>query len=138
MAFLDKFKNGLSKTRDFILGQVDNIAAAFGIFDEEELEDLEMVLIQADVGAEVSDKLMEDLRRQMKEKKNKSSAFVMKTLKKDMRDILGEKTPLPLADDRLNVIMLVGVNGTGKTTTAGKLALRFASENKKVLMWVQE
>lgn len=134
MAFFDKFKEGLSKTRDFIMGQVNNIAAAFGIFDEEELEDLEMTLIRADLGAEVTDELMENLRREMKENMNRSAAFVMRTLKKDIREILGEKKELPLASDRMNVIMLVGVNGTGKTTTAGKLALRFSRQGKKVLM----
>lgn len=134
MGFFDKFKNGLTKTRDFLMGQVNNIAASLGFFDEEELEELEIALIRADLGASVTDRLMEDLRRQMREQKNKSSAFVLKTLKKDIRSILGEKESLSLCPDRLNVIMLVGVNGTGKTTTAGKLALRFSREGKKVLM----
>lgn len=134
MAIFDKFKQGLTKTRNFLMDQVNNIGARLGFFDEEELEELEMVLIQADLGANTVDKLMESLREKMRVQGNRSSAFVLSTLKSDMRKILGESPILKLEDNRLNIIMLVGVNGTGKTTTAGKLALRYTSEGKKVIL----
>lgn len=134
MALLDKFKQGLTKTRDFLMGQVSNIAAALGFFDEEELEELEIALIQADVGAACTDELMTALREKMRISKNRSTEFVLGTLKKEIRGILGEKEQLYLQPGKLNILMMVGVNGTGKTTTAGKMALRFSREGKKVLM----
>ncbi|NLF19887.1 MAG: signal recognition particle-docking protein FtsY [Clostridiaceae bacterium] len=134
MALFDKFKQGLTKTRDFLMGQVSNIAAALGFFDEEELEELEIALIQADVGAACTDELMTALREKMRISKNRSTEFVLGTLKKEIRGILGEKEQLYLEPGKLNILMMVGVNGTGKTTTAGKMALRFSREGKKVLM----
>ncbi len=134
MALFDKFKQGLTKTRDFLMGQVSNIAAALGFFDEEELEELEIALIQADVGATCTDELMTALREKMRISKNRSTEFVLGTLKKEIRGILGEKEQLYLEPGKLNILMMVGVNGTGKTTTAGKMALRFSREGKKVLM----
>lgn len=134
MGIFDKFKEGLSKTRDFFLGQVESIAAALGYFDEEELDELEMTLIQADIGAACTDELMTSLRSKMKQEKNRSTEFVLTTLKTDIRKILGEKQTLTLTEGKLNILVMVGVNGTGKTTTAGKLALRFKNENRKVLM----
>ncbi|NCC82530.1 MAG: signal recognition particle-docking protein FtsY [Clostridia bacterium] len=134
MALFDKFKQGLTKTRDFLMGQVSNIAAALGFFDEEELEELEIALIQADVGAACTDELMRALREKMRISKNRSTEFVLGTLKKEIRGILGEKEQLYLEPGKLNILMMVGVNGTGKTTTAGKMALRFSREGKKVLM----
>lgn len=134
MAFFDKFKEGLAKTRDFFLGQVNQIAAAFGSFDEEEIEDLEMTMIQADIGAETTDKLILKLKEAMKRERDNTTPFVLRNLKSNMREILGEPKRLELEQGKLNIIMMVGVNGTGKTTTAGKLALRFQRENKKVIL----
>lgn len=131
---LDVFKKGLTKTREFVAGNVNRISASLGYFDESMLDELEMVLVQADVGASCSMKLIEDLRKTMKEKGEKSKEFVLSTLKNQMRSILGNKKQLILADKKLNIILMVGVNGTGKTTTAGKLCLRFQQENKKVML----
>ena len=134
MGLFDKFKRGLGKARDFISDQFSNIAASFGVFNEEELEDLEMLMIASDMGAQTTDKLMENLRSEMRTKGNKKSDFVLHTLKTSIRDILGKKETLNLADDKLNIIIMVGVNGTGKTTSAGKLAYRFKEEGKSVVI----
>lgn len=134
MGMLDVFKKGLTKTREFVAGNVNRISASLGYFDESMLDELEMVLVQADVGASCSMKLIEELRKKMKEKGEKSKEFVLVTLKNQMRSILGNKKQLVLTDKKLNIILMVGVNGTGKTTTAGKLCLRFQQENKKVML----
>ena len=134
MGLFDKFKRGLGKARDFISDQFSNIAASFGVFNEEELEDLEMLMIASDMGAQTTDKLMENLRSEMRTKGNKKSDFVLHTLKTSIREILGKKETLNLADDKLNIIIMVGVNGTGKTTSAGKLAYRFKEEGKSVVI----
>lgn len=134
MGIMDVFKKGLTKTRDFFSDNINRISATMGFFDENMLDELEMVLVQADVGASCSMKLLEGLRRSMKESGDKSRDFVLSTLKAGMKRILGEKKQLKLTDGKLNIILLVGVNGTGKTTTAGKLCLRFQRQNKKVIL----
>ena len=134
MGLFDKFKAGLGKARDFISNQMSSLAATFGIFNEEELEELEMILISADLGAATTDKLMGKLRTEMKAKANKKSDFVLRTLKSGIREILGEKENLEIENNKLNILLMVGVNGTGKTTSAAKLAHRYKNEGKKVLM----
>jgi fused signal recognition particle receptor len=134
MSMLDIFKKGMQKTRVYIEENINRISASMGYFDEPMLEDLEMVLVQADVGVSCSMKLMEDLRRSMKEKGDKSKEFVLSTLKSQIRDILGNPPKLSLQDKKLNIVLMIGVNGTGKTTTAGKLCLRFQQQGKKVIL----
>ncbi len=134
MGVMDVFKKGLLKTREYISGNISRISASLGSFDESMLDELEMVLIQADVGVACSTKLMEELRKAMREKKDQSKDFVLSTLKADMRAVLGKPKRISLDSERLNVLLLVGVNGTGKTTTAGKLCLRFKQQGKKVIL----
>ncbi|MHB1483886.1 MAG: signal recognition particle-docking protein FtsY [Saccharofermentanales bacterium] len=134
MGMLDIFKKGLTKTREFVSDNINRISASLGYFDEEMLDDLETILVQADAGASCSMKLISDLRKSIKEKGDKSKDFVLSTLKEEIRSILGEQKKLELADKKLNIILLVGVNGTGKTTTAGKLCLRFKQQDKKVIL----
>lgn len=134
MSMLDIFKKGMQKTRVYIEENFNRISASLGYFDESMLDELEMVLIQADVGISCSMKLMEDLRRSMKEKGDKSKEFVHATLKSQIRNILGDPPKLIVQDKKLNIILMVGVNGTGKTTTAGKLCLRFQQQDKKVML----
>lgn len=134
MGMLDVFKKGLTKTREFVSENINRISASLGYFDEDMLDELETVLVQADVGAACSMNLISELRKSIKEKGDKSKEFVLSTLKKQIRDILGEQKRLILAEKKLNIILLVGVNGTGKTTTAGKLCLRFKQQDKKVIL----
>ena len=136
MGLFDKFKRGLGKARDFISDQFSNIAASFGVFNEEELEDLEMLMIASDMGAQTTDKLMENLRSEMRTKGNKKSDFVLHTLKTSIREILGKKETLNLADDKLNIIIMVVVNRTGKTTAAGSVPC-FCAINGVLLLFAQ-
>lgn len=134
MGLFDKFKEGLSKTRDFFSQQVSNLSAKFGVFNEEELEELEMLMIASDMGVKTTDKLMDELRSRMQKEGNKNSDFVLKTLKDEMREILGTQEDLVLDDSKLNIIVMVGVNGSGKTTSAAKLAKQYKDEGKKVIL----
>lgn len=134
MGVLDAFKNGLLKTREYIAGNINRISASLGYFDEPMLDELEMVLIQADVGVSCSAKLMEDLRKAIKEQRDQSREFVLASLKTQMKAILGDSKKIMPVEKKLNIILMVGVNGTGKTTTAGKLCLRFKAQGKKVML----
>lgn len=134
MGILDTFKKGLTKTREFVSGNIDKMIATLGYFDENMLDELEMILVQSDVGASCAMSLMDDVRKEMKEKGDRSKDFVLSVLKKRMNEILGQQKKIVLKEGVLNIILMVGVNGTGKTTTAGKLCLRFQKQNKKVLL----
>lgn len=134
MGIFDKFKKGLQKTRDFISDGIKQIGLASGRFDEERLDELEMILIQADMGATSVDEIMSNLRANIRQTRNDSTEHVRDYLKAEILRILGEKEELVIQPNKLNIIMMVGVNGTGKTTTAGKLALRYKSEGKHVIL----
>lgn len=134
MGILDVFRKGLTKTRDFVSENITRISATLGYFDEDMLDELEMVLVQADVGATCAMSLMDSIRKSIKEQGNNSREFVLMTLKEKMTDILGPEKKLILKEGCLNIILLVGVNGTGKTTTAGKLCLRYKNQGKSVIM----
>ncbi len=134
MGIFDKFKQGLQKTRDFIAGGMKQISLASGRFDEEQLDELEMILVQADMGAAATDEVMGRLREEIRISRDDSEAHVRSYLKDEILRILGPKSELKHIDGKLNIIMMVGVNGTGKTTTAGKLALRYKQAGKRVIL----
>ena len=134
MSLFNKFKEGLQKTRDFITGGMKQISLASGRFDEEQLDELEMILIQADMGAAATDEIMGKLRDEIRTSRNDSHAHVRSYLKQEILDVLGQKAELRIQPGKLHVIMMVGVYGTGKTTTAGKLALRYKQEGKRVIL----
>lgn len=134
MGFLENFKKGLQKTRDFVSEGFNRIAANMGFFDEEMLEDLEMLLVQADIGARSATLLMDRIRDAIRLSGDASRSTVLATLQSGMLDILGEPGRLVLEKGRLNIILLVGVNGTGKTTTAGKICSRYQQEGFKIIM----
>lgn len=134
MAFFERFKAGLVKTRDFLNGGINKISAAMGYFDEDMLDELEDLLVQADVGVPCATFLMEKVRKDIKVNKDNSRAAVINSLREGIVAVLGDPLKLTLKPDRLNIILLIGVNGTGKTTTCGKLALRYRQAGKKVLL----
>ncbi len=134
MGLFNKFKQGLAKTRDFLTDGIRKLTLSFGRFDEEQLDELEMLLVQADVGVACSDEIMTNLRKAIQSEKNDSEEFVLAYLKQELLRVFGESRHLEIKDNQLNVIFLVGVNGTGKTTTAGKLALRYVEEGRHVIM----
>ncbi len=133
MGFFKKLADGLRKTRDAISGQVDAVLASFTKIDEELFEELEDVLIGADVGVHTTMEIVEQLRERVKEKRITDPAAVKGELKAIIGEILGETPPLTL-DGHPSVILVIGVNGVGKTTSIGKLAAALHREGHSVLL----
>jgi fused signal recognition particle receptor len=134
MGLIELFHKGLKKTRDFVAAGFERIAASLGIFDEDMLDDLEALLVQADIGTAAAAFLMQDIRANVRTSHDVSREAVLESLESGLLAILGEPGRLQIQNDQLNILLLVGVNGTGKTTTAGKLCARFQAEGKKVLL----
>ncbi len=134
MAFFDKLKQGLQKTRNVIKDRIDDVFSAFQSVDEELFEELEEILISADVGVEASLEIIEQLRRNTKEKKISDAQEAKQELFCILKEILEENdTELKLSTSP-SIILVVGVNGVGKTTSIGKLANRLKQEGKSVMM----
>ncbi len=134
MAFFDKFKQGMNKTRSFILENILSTQEDQNLYlNEEQIDELEMTLMRTDMGADCVDELMNELRERL-ENDRISLKDVLDFLSSKIREILGESQHLRLNPNRLNIILMVGVNGSGKTTTAGKLAKRWIDEGNKVLL----
>lgn len=134
MALFDIFKQGLTKTRDFLTQGMNKITASMGYYDENMLDELEELLVQADLGVACVDSLMDRVRADMKAYKDNSEIRVLASLREGMSELLGEEQHLLLKKDGLTIVLMIGVNGTGKTTTCGKLAARYKAEGKKVLL----
>ena len=133
MAFLDKLKNGLLKTKNALFGQVDNILKAFVKIDEDLLEELEELLITADVGVGATEDIIEELRERIKDGRLKEKEDVIVALKEVLGGMIGEGEPLKL-DTKPSVILVIGVNGAGKTTSIGKITNILKSQGKKVVV----
>ncbi|NLW89673.1 MAG: signal recognition particle-docking protein FtsY [Clostridiaceae bacterium] len=134
MGIFESFKNGLLKTRGFVAEGFTKISAGLGRYDEDMLDELEALLVQADVGVGASLQIMDSVRHHIRQTGDDSVDSVLFAMNNQMLKILGEKTELHIEENTLNIILLVGVNGTGKTTTAGKLCLRYKGEGKKVML----
>lgn len=134
MGILDSFKRGLQKTREAFAGGFNRIAASMGIFDEEMLDDLEVLLIQADVGASNAAAMIAAIRQGIKTTGDASRTAVLAELRRQMLRILGPSRHLEISRGGLTILLMVGVNGTGKTTTAGKLCARFHQAGLRVVM----
>ncbi len=134
MGIFDKFKKGLEKTRSFINDSFNRAKAHLGYFDEDMIDDLEMTLIQADCGIDCTTFLIDRVRQNIKDTGDYSAEAVAESLRSGMLEVLGDCEPIKLHDNCLNVILMIGVNGTGKTTTAGKLAKRYQEQGKRVIM----
>ena len=133
MGFFDKLKEGLSKTRKSLVEKVETVIRGRKI-DAETLEELEETLIISDLGIRASTEIVEFLREKARKGEMRDTDSVRDFLKQEMTTILGAPQPLSLSVEKPYVILTVGVNGVGKTTTIGKLAGRFASEGKTVLV----
>ena len=134
MGIFDIFKNGLKKTRGFVTEGLTRISAGLGKFDDDKLDELEALLVQADVGVGATLTIMDSVRQSIRATGDAGTEAVTFEVKKQMLEILGEKKQLHIEDNSLNILLLVGVNGTGKTTTAGKLCLRYKEEGKRVML----
>lgn len=133
MAFLDKLKAGLQKTKKALFAPIDQMLKAFTKVDEDLLEELEEMLICADVGAGATEEIIEKLRDDIKEEKIKDADDVRAYLKNTLREMIGEGEPLKL-DTQPSVILVIGVNGAGKTTSIGKISNRLRQDGKKVVV----
>ncbi|WP_085833655.1 signal recognition particle-docking protein FtsY [Clostridium merdae] len=133
MGFFDKIKEGLKKTRDSITGQIDTMLNSFTKIDEELFEELEELLIMGDVGAATSAKICEELRVRVKKNGVTNPADVRGLLREIVSEMLSGGEELQL-NTKPSVILIIGVNGVGKTTTIGKLAAKLSREGKKVIL----
>ncbi|MCR3923217.1 MAG: signal recognition particle-docking protein FtsY [Firmicutes bacterium] len=134
MGLLGRIKEGLKKTRNGIVGRMDGLFAR-NHFDDEFYEELEEILISADVGVETTLEVVENLRTKVKTARVKEAAEVMSLLKELLLDILGRDiVPLQIAAEKPTVMLVLGVNGVGKTTSIGKLAAYYHDQGKKVLL----
>ena len=133
MGFFDRLKEGLTKTRKSFIEKVESVFTGRKI-DEETLEELEEILIMADVGTKASSEIMSVLREKVKSGEANDAVSVKELLKREMTAALGEPQPLVVFGSKPFVILAVGVNGVGKTTTIGKLASRFRSQGLSVLL----
>lgn len=135
----EKFKDGLTKTRDNFSGKVNDLVARYRKVDEDFFEELEEILIGADVGFETVMQLIDELKLEVKRKNIKDPAEVQSVISEKLVEIYEkagkeEQSGLNIQPDGLTVILFVGVNGVGKTTTIGKLAHKFKTEGKSVLL----
>ncbi|WP_282941764.1 signal recognition particle-docking protein FtsY [Paenibacillus sp. RC67] len=135
-AVTNKFKEGLSKTRDVLVERVEDLFSRRKKIDEDFYEELEEILIGADVGVNTVMKLVEDLRAEVRKRKIEEPSELQPILTEMIIQLLKgeENASLKMADSGLTVILFVGVNGVGKTTTIGKLAHHLKSQGKKVLL----
>ena len=134
MGFFDKLKNGLSKTKNSFDEKINNVFSNFRKVDEDLLEELEEALIMSDVGAQTSAKIISNLRDRIKKEKIENEEDVRNALREEIKAILDEvDNGLKLATHP-SVILVVGVNGVGKTTSIGKIANRLKQDGKKVVI----
>ncbi|MEJ6951022.1 signal recognition particle-docking protein FtsY [Natronospora cellulosivora (SeqCode)] len=130
-----RLKSGLSKTRDGFINRVNNLFSSFTSIDDELFEELEEILIQADVGVKTTMDLVEQLEERVEEEGIKDPEALNGIFKEELSNLLkSQNTKLELKDNTLNILMVVGVNGAGKTTTIAKIAQRFKKEKKKILL----
>ncbi|MBI5203718.1 MAG: signal recognition particle-docking protein FtsY [Nitrospirae bacterium] len=133
MGLFNQLKNGLAKTRKGFVEKVESIFSK-GRIDKETIEELEEALITSDVGIHAAQEIVNFLREKIRKGEIGDTLSAKEALKKEMASLLGSSAPVVLFGERPFVILTVGVNGVGKTTTIGKLASRFTSEGHSVLL----
>ena len=133
MGIFDKIREGLKKTRDSISGQITQMVNSFTKIDEELFEELEELLVMGDVGVPTATYITGQLRQKVKEKGITDPSLILGELKAIVADILQGDDTLHIST-KPSVILVIGVNGVGKTTTIGKLAARLKGEGKSVIL----
>ena len=134
MGFFDKLKQGLGRTKEAISEQVNQVFKVFIKVDEEFFEELEEALIMADLGAETSAKIIETLRDRVKTKRITDGNDVKQELQNIISEMLSENDCSMDLSSKPAVILVIGVNGVGKTTSIGKLAAHYKAQGKKVML----
>ncbi|MBQ8004867.1 MAG: signal recognition particle-docking protein FtsY [Clostridia bacterium] len=133
MGFLDKLKSGLSKTKENLFGQIDNLVKSFVKVDEDLLEELEELLICADVSVGSAEEIIDNLRERIKDGRLKAQEDVMDALRAIIEEMIGDGEPLSL-ETSPSVVLVIGVNGAGKTTSIGKISNILRESGKKVVV----
>lgn len=133
MGFFDKLSEGIKKTRDSIMGNVNRVLNSFTKIDEDFFEELEETLIMSDIGALTSAEICDELRKKVKADGIKNPDEIRNALKEIIVSMLGEDERLDISS-KPAVILVIGVNGAGKTTTIGKLAAKYTDDGKKVII----
>ena len=134
MGFFDKLKQGLSKTKSSFDEKLNNVFSNFRKVDEELLDELEEALIMSDVGVETSTKIITNLRNKIKKEKIEDEQAVKQALRDEIKNVLEEVDNTLKLETTPSVILVVGVNGVGKTTSIGKIANRLKQDCKKVVV----
>ena len=133
MGFFEKLKEGLAKTKSAFVSQVDNLFKSFVKVDEELFDELEELLICADVGVGATEEILDKLRDRVKSERLTDGEQVKAALREILADMIGEGEPLKLGT-KPSVLLILGVNGVGKTTSIGKIAAQLKADGKKVVV----
>ncbi len=134
MGFFEKLKNGLAKTKQNVSQKLDSVLKAFGKIDEDLFEELEEALIEADLGVETTMEIIEELRERTKAGKLKEPEQIRQSLQEIITEMMSQADAEIHAQTKPSVILMIGVNGVGKTTTTAKLANNFKNQGKKVIL----
>ena len=132
--FFKRLVSGLTKTRDSIVSSIDSIFSGFSKIDEEFYEELEEVLIMGDLGVNATYAVLEDLREKVKAQHIKEPADCKQILIDSIKEQMRVEETAYEFENRTSVVLIIGVNGVGKTTTIGKLAGKLRAQNKKVVL----
>jgi fused signal recognition particle receptor len=133
---LDKLKEGLSKTRDKIFNSITETITGKAVIDEMTLDRIEEILLSSDIGFDTTQKIIESVKRNLKSEKDRSGENIIKIVKGELSAILSvsKSNGKGLVSSKPHIILIVGVNGVGKTTTIGKLANNYKKIDKKVIV----
>ena len=132
--WFNRLKSGLAKTRNQFMSQLSGLLRIGRKIDEALMEEIEEILIQADVGVDTTLTLMDNVRERVKTEGLSDSSELESVIKSEILNLLGEDMPLQVKDEKPYTILVLGVNGAGKTTTIGKLANRFITNGHRVLV----
>lgn len=133
MGFFDKLKKGLEKTKNALFAPIEDLFSSYEKVDDDFMEELFDLLVTADVGAYTSDFIIDELRSRLKEKGIRDTVGARAEFRLILSELIGETEPY-VPSDGMNVILVIGVNGAGKTTSCGKLAYHYHNEGKKVML----
>ena len=133
MGFFEKLKNQLAKTKNAIVGKIDDLFKSFVRIDEDLFDELEELLISADIGVTTTEEILDELREAVRENRLKEPDEVKSTLFTILKNMIGEHEPLNLSTTP-SVVLVIGVNGVGKTTSIGKISAELKRQGKKVVV----
>lgn len=134
MGFFEKLKQGLAKTKDAFVSKINNLFRAFSRVDEEMMEELEEILITADIGVEVTENVLDALRDRIQDEHITDPEETKTILFEILKDMIGEGEPIAEEKGAMTVILVIGVNGVGKTTSIAKIANVMKNKRKKVVL----